>query len=172
MKLGIGIDTGGTYTDAVVYRFADKAVLASAKALTTKEDLSQGILAALGKLDPSLLRQADIAALSTTLATNACVEGKGSRARLLFIGQDGETMERVGTAYGITDPRDIYPCPGSGTYDGKVLPHPDWDSILSDAREWLSQAEGLGIVEKYAMNNGAVAEKEAKQRFSALTDIS
>ena len=79
MKLGIGIDTGGTYTDAVVYRFADKAVLASAKALTTKEDLSQGILAALGKLDPSLLRQADIAALSTTLATNACVEGKGSR---------------------------------------------------------------------------------------------
>ena len=27
MKLGIGIDTGGTYTDAVVYRFADKAVL-------------------------------------------------------------------------------------------------------------------------------------------------
>ncbi len=171
MKLGIGIDTGGTYTDAVVYRFADKAVLASAKALTTKEDLSRGILEALGKLDPALLRQADMAALSTTLATNACVEGKGSRARLLFIGQDGETVERVGAAYGITDPQDVYPCPGSGTYDGKVLPDPDWDAILSGAREWLSQAEGLGIVEKYAMNNGAVAEKEAKRRFSALTDI-
>ena len=171
MKLGIGIDTGGTYTDAVVYRFADKAVLASAKALTTKEDLSRGILAALGKLDPELLRQADMAALSTTLATNACVEGKGSRARLLFIGQDGETMGRVGAAYGITDPEDVYPCPGSGTYDGKELPDPDWDAIIAGARDWLRQAEGLGIVEKYAMNNGAVAEKEAKRRFSELTDV-
>ncbi len=171
MNLGIGIDTGGTYTDAVVYRFSDQAVLASAKALTTKDDLSRGIMESLGKLDRSLLRQADMAALSTTLATNACVEGKGSRARLLFIGQDGETMERVGSAYGITDVEDIYPCPGSGTYDGKVLPDPDWDSILTGARDWLRQAEGLGIVEKYAMNNGAVAEKEAKKRFSALTDV-
>jgi N-methylhydantoinase A/oxoprolinase/acetone carboxylase beta subunit len=171
MKLGIGIDTGGTYTDAVVYSFADKTVLDSAKALTTKEDLSRGILAALGRLDPALLKQADVAALSTTLATNACVEGKGSRARLLFIGQDGETMERVGAVYGITDPGDVYPCPGSGTYDGKVLPDPDWDSILAGAKDWLGQAEGLGIVEKYAMNNGAVAEKEAKRRFRELTDV-
>ena len=171
MKLGIGIDTGGTYTDAVVYRFADKTVLASAKALTTKEDLSRGILAALEKLDPTLLRQADMAALSTTLATNACVEGKGSRARLLFIGQDGETMERVGAAYGIQDTEDVYPCPGSGSYDGKILPDPDWDAILAGAEDWLKQAEGLGIVEKYAMNNGAVAEREAKKRFSAITNI-
>ena len=51
MKIGIGIDTGGTYTDAVIYQFDTKQVLSSAKALTTKEDLSVGILNALRKLD-------------------------------------------------------------------------------------------------------------------------
>ena len=40
MKIGIGIDTGGTCTDAVVYDFAEKKVLASAKSLTTKQDLA------------------------------------------------------------------------------------------------------------------------------------
>ena len=52
MKIGIGIDTGGTYTDAVVYDFDSGKILASAKALTTKENLSIGIENALGALDP------------------------------------------------------------------------------------------------------------------------
>ena len=79
MKLGIGIDTGGTYTDAVVYDFETGEVLAGAKSLTTREDLSVGIGGALDKLPADLLRQAKLASLSTTLATNACVEGKGGR---------------------------------------------------------------------------------------------
>lgn len=171
MKLGIGIDTGGTYTDAVIYRFADKVVLSSAKALTTKDDLALGITAALTQLDRELLRQADMAALSTTLATNACVEGKGSRAKLVFIGQDDETMRRVGALYGIHDLNDVYTCPGSGSFDGKIPPDPDWDSILSDSAKWIGSAEGLGIVEKYSINNGAVAEKEGKKRFMEISDI-
>ena len=47
MKIGIGIDTGGTYTDAVIYQFETKQVLSAAKALTTKNDLSVGIVNAL-----------------------------------------------------------------------------------------------------------------------------
>ena len=42
--LGIGIDTGGTYTDAVIYDFHTKTVLAKGKSLTTKENLETGIL--------------------------------------------------------------------------------------------------------------------------------
>lgn len=41
--IGIGIDTGGTYTDAVVYNLETNQILASAKSLTTKEDLKTGI---------------------------------------------------------------------------------------------------------------------------------
>ena len=101
MKIGIGSDTGGTYTDAVIYQFETKQVLSAAKALTTKNDLSVGIVNALSKLDRALLPQAEVAALSTTLATNACVEGKGGRAKLLFLGLDGETIRRVGGKYGL-----------------------------------------------------------------------
>ena len=43
MSLKLGIDTGGTYTDAVLLD-DERGVIASAKALTTKNDLSIGIL--------------------------------------------------------------------------------------------------------------------------------
>ena len=86
MAIGIGIDTGGTYTDAVVYDFETKAVLAKGKSPTTTQDLAQGIGGALDTLPRGLLERAELVALSTTLATNACVEGKGGRARLVLMG--------------------------------------------------------------------------------------
>ena len=82
MKIEIGIDTGGTYTDAVVYDTDNRKVLGWAKALTTKEDLSIGIGNALDGLPKELAGQAGMVSLSTTLATNACVEDKGGRAKL------------------------------------------------------------------------------------------
>ena len=171
MKLGIGIDTGGTYTDAVIYRFDTKEVLSAAKALTTKNDLSVGIVNAMRKLDQSLLPQAEVAALSTTLATNACVEGKGGRAKLLFLGLDAETLRRVGGRYGLDGAGEVYAYPGAGSFDGQVLPTPDWERITAEAKEWLADADGLGIVELYAMNNGAVAEREARERLNAVREL-
>ena len=50
MRLGIGIDTGGTYTDAVIYDFESGSIVGTAKALTTKEDLTVGILGAIDGL--------------------------------------------------------------------------------------------------------------------------
>ena len=43
MKLVLGIDTGGTYTDAVLLDAGTGAVVASGKARTTRDDLSRGI---------------------------------------------------------------------------------------------------------------------------------
>ena len=63
MRIGIGIDTGGTYTDAVVYDFAAAKICGTAKALTTKEDLSLGILEAIDGLPGDLVRQAESIAL-------------------------------------------------------------------------------------------------------------
>ncbi len=171
MKIGIGIDTGGTYTDAVIYQFETKQVLSSAKALTTKNDLSVGIVNALKKLDRELLPLAEVAALSTTLATNACVEGKGGRAKLLFLGLDDDTLRRVGGKYGLDGSDEVHAYPGAGSFDGQVLPSPDWERITAEAKEWLADADGLGIVELYAMNNGAVAEREARERLGALRDL-
>ena len=71
MKLAIGIDTGGTYTDAVLYDFETKKILGTAKALTTKNDLCAGIGNALDALPNEHFREVRMLSLSTTLATNA-----------------------------------------------------------------------------------------------------
>ena len=45
----VGIDTGGTYTDAAVLTAHDHRIVATAKALTTRGDLAVGVGEALGK---------------------------------------------------------------------------------------------------------------------------
>jgi len=81
MAISLGIDTGGTYTDAVLIK-DDTDILARAKALTTRQDLAIGVGAAVrmvlseASIDASVI---SLASLSTTLATNALVEGQGGR---------------------------------------------------------------------------------------------
>ncbi|MDD3813675.1 MAG: hydantoinase/oxoprolinase family protein [Desulfocapsaceae bacterium] len=88
-KYIIGIDTGGTYTDAVLIEADSGAVMATAKEPTTHYHLATGtghVLASL--LQGSGVASSDIEqlAVSTTLATNAVVEGKGARVGLFVIG--------------------------------------------------------------------------------------
>ncbi len=92
----LGIDTGGTYTDAVIMDWKSGHILASAKALTTHDDLSRGIDAAIAALSGVELAQVRLVGLSTTLATNALVEGRGGRVGLILIGYDPRLIERWG----------------------------------------------------------------------------
>ncbi len=85
----IGIDTGGTYTDAILLDGKNKEVLATAKEPTTHHRLALST----GRALQALLQKADIdredvshLALSTTLATNAVVEKKGARVAAFIIG--------------------------------------------------------------------------------------
>jgi len=92
-RIGIGIDTGGTFTDAVAIDLASGALLAKAKAPTTHEDLTRGVRDALLSLDDALFGDVEVVALSTTLATNAVVEGKGARVGLLIGVPDPATFD-------------------------------------------------------------------------------
>ena len=99
MTVALGIDTGGTYTDAVLVDHASGDVLASAKALTTRHDLSIGIgraVAAVFDGQGVYPAEVDLVALSTTLATNAIVEGQGSPVCLLLIGYDPALIRQYG----------------------------------------------------------------------------
>ncbi|MHB8997605.1 MAG: DUF1638 domain-containing protein [Armatimonadota bacterium] len=78
-QLGLGIDAGGTYTDCVLYDLDHRKVICKAKALTTHHNLSVGIDEGLRKLSLPEGLQVALVALSTTLATNSIVEGKGGR---------------------------------------------------------------------------------------------
>lgn len=98
MSLLLGVDTGGTYTDAALVR-DEREVVARAKALTTRHDLAEGI----GKAVSEVLAAAgaqpgevSLAALSTTLATNALVEGQGGRVGLVYIGFSEADLTRNG----------------------------------------------------------------------------
>ncbi len=171
MKIGVGIDTGGTYTDAVVYDFEMKKILGSAKALTTKEDLSVGILNAIDKLPLDKLHQTEIIALSTTLATNACVEDKGGRARLIFFGGDPQVIGKLGGQYGLPPVDEIYLQESYTTFSGEVKRDPDWALFSKNLEQGFDQLDGVGIIEMNAMRNGAVVEKKAKELFQEKYNI-
>ena len=76
MAFLIGIDTGGTYTDAVLLDETD-GIIATAKSPTTKNNLTVGIRNSLVKLMEKKHPDIQLVSLSSTLATNAITEGKG-----------------------------------------------------------------------------------------------
>lgn len=171
MRIGIGIDTGGTCTDAVVYRREDKTILASAKAPTTKEDLSIGIGAALDSLPKELVAAAELIALSTTLATNACVENKGARAKLIFFGVQKENVQRVGKEYGLTVDETLLFVPSRTRPSGEIVEPPDWDAFSRALADFLSDSAAVGVVELYAHKTGGVLEKKAEELIRKAKDI-
>lgn len=88
MSLVLGIDTGGTYTDGVILDRASKKILAKAKSLTTRDDLSRGITDCINRMEFDDFTEIKIVSLSTTLATNAIVEGRGCEVGLIMIGME------------------------------------------------------------------------------------
>lgn len=95
MTCSLGIDTGGTFTDAVLLGI-DRQVIASSKSLTTPFDLSIGIGGALDQLPQLLLAEVDLVSLSTTLTTNSVVEGKGAPVCVLLAGYDAAQIKSSG----------------------------------------------------------------------------
>ncbi len=106
--IGLGIDAGGTYTDAVIYDFARGETRCKAKSLTTRWDFTVGIGRALEGLDTDELQRTEMVALSTTLATNAIVEGEGQAVGLLLM-----------PPYGLYNPAD-YPHEPKAVIPGRL----------------------------------------------------
>lgn len=121
--LFLGIDTGGTYTDAVLWSEAS-GVAAKAKSLTTRHDLAVGISGAVeavlerAAVDPTSVK---LVSMSTTLATNALVEGQGGRVALVMIGFSEADLARDGLRRALgTDP--VIFCPGGHDVHGNAQP--------------------------------------------------
>ena len=96
MSFILGVDTGGTYTDAVILEDEER-VIAFSKALTTHSDLSLGIGLAIQKAikkERTATEKISLVSLSTTLATNALVEGQGDRVALVMIGFQDSDLEK------------------------------------------------------------------------------
>jgi N-methylhydantoinase A/oxoprolinase/acetone carboxylase beta subunit len=157
MTVVLGIDTGGTYTDAALVDHESGEVLAGAKALTTRHDLSIGIGEAMeaalgqGKIAPTDVR---LVALSTTLATNAIVEGQGRPICLLLIGYDRELIEQYGFERDLATKDVVYVRGGHDIVGDEVAP-----LDVAAAREAIlarhGEVEGFAVSGYFSVRNPA-----------------
>jgi len=172
MAYGIGIDTGGTYTDAVVYDLDSGKVLAKGKSPTTHHELSLGIGNALDMLPADLVKCAELVSLSTTLATNACVENRGGRAKLVMVGTDMATLEKVQAdkKYGL-EYADVLCVDAKASFDGRVAEVPDWSAVMAENKAFFDEAESLCVAGLNSLRNGGVAEKSAKEALTAAYPV-
>ncbi|MBQ2261577.1 MAG: hydantoinase/oxoprolinase family protein [Loktanella sp.] len=168
----LGVDTGGTYTDAVVLDDIAQCVVASAKALTSRPDLALGVGAAIdAALAQSGVAAGDIAmvSLSTTLATNALVEGQGGRIALVFIGFDAAELSRAGLPDALRgDP--VIALAGGHNHAGSEAAPCD----LAGLRDALSALDagitGFAVAASFATRNPA-HEIAARDMIRALTGL-
>lgn len=146
MRIGIGIDTGGTCTDGVIYDLEEKKILAAAKTPTTRENLAVGIGKALDLLPGEARKDAEMIALSTTLATNACVENKGGRGKLIFLGIERKSVEWSAARFGLPMDDTVIFIDCEETLKGEIVREPDWNEVEIRLKEELKDCQAAGIV--------------------------
>ncbi len=156
MSLLLGVDTGGTYTDAVLIR-DEEHVIASAKSLTTRHDLAEGIGRAVeavleeAKVEPS---NVSMASLSTTLATNALVEGQGGRVGLVYIGFRERDLEAHGLREALKgDP--VLLCSGGHDHAGSEAAILDEEKLKDFLQGEAAHVSAFAVAAQFATRNPA-----------------
>lgn len=155
MAICLGIDTGGTYTDAVILDDETGDILGTAKALTTRPDLAEGVGAAidavLAKVDVKA-QSIGMVSLSTTLATNALVEGQGGRVALVLIGFDSKELARAGLAEAIDRDPVIF-LSGGHDHAGSEIAPLDLGALDAALRDLPAGITAFAIAGRFATRN-------------------
>lgn len=166
----LGIDTGGTYTDAVLYDDAERHVLRAGKALTTKHDLARGIEGALDDVLPEGEAPAiGFVSLSTTLATNAVVESHGGAVCLILIGQGPETLEKSGLREAISADPVVYVAGGHDA-TGEEQAGLDLDAGRRAILEHAPRVAAIAVAGYFATRNPAheIAVRDLARELTGL----
>ena len=91
MSLIVAVDTGGTFTDIAAYDL-ETGTVGYAKALTTYDDLVEGVMACVAEAGVALER-AILAKHGTTLVINTLLQRQGARAALVTTKGFRDTLE-------------------------------------------------------------------------------
>ncbi len=152
-RLLLGVDTGGTYTDAVILDADTLSVRASAKALTTRHDLAVGVSNALTAIsesfDPSRVA---LVSISTTLATNAVVEGHGSPVLVILVGFDDAMVARTGIAEAFRDAIVIRVAGGHDHYGSERVPL-DSNALEQALDQHAAGVRAVAVASTFAVRN-------------------
>ncbi|MFL2845795.1 MAG: hydantoinase/oxoprolinase N-terminal domain-containing protein [Candidatus Puniceispirillaceae bacterium] len=172
MSLVIGLDTGGTYTDAALFDMDQGVVRTTGKALTTREDLSIGLGVAIAKVMAAHDGTPDdiqLISLSTTLATNAVVEGVGGRVGLFMIGFDDRALERADLARALgQDP--IHFIAGGHKPDGGIQAPLDIAALSTAAKALKFEVSAFAVAGHFATRN-PLHETEARDILRNITGL-
>jgi N-methylhydantoinase A/oxoprolinase/acetone carboxylase beta subunit len=172
MRVVLGVDTGGTYTDAALVDHETGEVLAGAKALTTRHDLSIGIKRAIqAVLDRRAVSPAEVhlVALSTTLATNSIVEGQGRPVGLLLIGYDQDLVRLYKLERRLAAERVVYLRGGHDVLGDEVEPL-DEEGTRQAILAWKDAVEGFAVSGFFGVYNPS-HELQAKALVEELTAL-
>jgi N-methylhydantoinase A/oxoprolinase/acetone carboxylase beta subunit len=167
-EVWIGLDTGGTYTDAVALDGGHR-VVASAKALTTHWDLSVGLGAALSsvlhELPDGARQRISLVSVSTTLATNAVVENRFSPICAVLVGFN----DRMAAETGIEKQLGGVVVRVRGGHDPTgVEEQPlEEDAIEAAVREFGPRVAAFAVAAQFSVRNPA-HELRARERIRAL----
>ncbi len=159
MTYRLGIDVGGTNTDAVILDEQNRPV-AKAKTPTT-EDTTSGIMRVLSKVleqgavDNSLIR---FAMLGTTHCTNAIVERKRlSRVAVIRIGEPATLAIKPLTGWAMQLKEAIgdhrYVVGGGHEYDGRRIAPLDEARIREIAREMKDEVDAVALCSVFSPVN-------------------
>jgi len=170
VNLALGIDTGGTYTDAVLVDHDTGQVLAGAKALTTRRDLAVGIRAAMAAVfadSPWSHADVTLVGLSTTLATNTLAEGQRGAVPLFLIGYNRDLMQQYGFEAALPTGDVVYVRGGHDEQGNAVAPL-DEETLTAAILARRDTAEAFAVSGYFAVRN-PTHELRARELVETLT---
>jgi len=164
----LGLDTGGTYTDAVIID-ASQQVVASAKSLTTHHDLIQGLRGAVASvMEQGLFAPITLVSLSTTLATNALVEGHGRRVALILIGYSEKQMQRARLSDALGNDQHVF-IQGGHRSDGQQDQPLDLKGLEAFVRDQVEDVDAFAVSSMFSVRNPE-HEREAQRLIESICD--
>lgn len=157
MHYSLGIDAGGTYTDAVLVKDSDGEIVDSNKALTTYPDPLSGIKNVIDGLNPEYLENVKLVSVSTTLSTNTILEGTGFPVALILIG-DHPLEKELPTGH-------VLFASGGHNHNGEEVSPLDLEAIEKFALGVKDKVSAFAVSSYFSTRN---PEHELKTRDSIL----
>lgn len=151
MTFRLGLDTGGTYTDAVIID-EEQNVVASAKSLTTHGSLIKGLRGAVEQILDAKFRPISLVSLSTTLATNALVEGRGRSVCLVLIGYTQSQMQRARLQDALGGDPMVF-IDGGHRADGSVAKALDEKALTAAVKQFDASVEAFAVSSIFSVRN-------------------
>lgn len=163
--LGMGIDTGGSYTDCVILDLITNELILATKSHTTPYDLSVGILNSIdkvfeqGKIKGENIR---LVSVSTTLATNSILQNKGWEVGTILVGYQPNNVKDLKI--------DKVLIKGGHDLNGNAIEPLDEEAIKAAVQNMASKVKAFAV-SAYFGNRNPAHEVRTREIIKEMTGL-